>query len=64
MLQVLGQRLPQVVLTDDQHLVEELTAQGAGDSLADAAQRGFSARAHQLWHELATKHSVRAGWAS
>jgi hypothetical protein len=38
--QVLGQHLAQVVLADDQQPVEELPAEGAGDSFADGVRPG------------------------
>jgi hypothetical protein len=38
--QVFGQRPSQVVLIDDQHPVQEFSAQGADDSLADGVRSG------------------------
>src|ERR1017187_5377663 len=40
MPQVFGQSLPQMMLIDDQHPVQEFPAQGTDDSLADRVRSG------------------------
>jgi hypothetical protein len=59
---VFGQRLPKVVLVDDQHPVEEFPARGAGDLLADRVRCGRPRRAGQDADALGREHGVeRAG---
>jgi hypothetical protein len=48
MRQVLGENLPQVVLIDDQHPVEELPAQGADEPFADRVGRRRRLRPIQM----------------
>jgi len=60
--QIFSQRPSQVALIDDQHLVQELSAQGADDPLTDRVRSGRLRRADQNPDALGGEHGVeRAG---
>ena len=58
MRQVLGENLPQVVLIDDQHPVEELPAQGADEPFADRVRSGRLRRVGRDPGALGGEHGV------
>src|SRR5207244_10404882 len=57
-LQVLGQRLAQMVVIDDQQPVEEFPAQGADDPLADRVRSGRLRRAAENPDSFRREHGV------
>jgi hypothetical protein len=57
-LQVLGQRLAQMVVIDDQQPVEEFPAQGADDRLADRVRSGRLRRAAENPDSFRREHGV------
>jgi hypothetical protein len=59
--QVLGDHLPQVVLVDDQHPVEQLAAQGADHPLADSVRPGCLRRAGENPGARCREHGVEGG---